>query len=393
MFKNHYQDDVPDELLAADGLYPIFITIQVSIFQLAFLLYEEILDSAKGCIFIFDSWFSPKLWSRVPLSALQSIDLTRGISMCVCDVSRFRLMELKWIQRMNGDVTVWLGLQSLLREWVNYVVTRTGKRFQTYISSAEKGWLINFPDARWVCSNMSDDSAAPTEHFAMPLSPSPPLDVCGPGLCGGLWPLRTDRKPQETSWELSTGRHGLEQCAYECVSVDWASADATHASAVSSHWLIPLSQKPPTPTPTPVIQRFSAGCCDHARSAWLEGARAEAPVRMVATATSSLWHNRNTHTHTHLCMEAYSTSIDLSSRIPGNPGTPSSGETNSADSHRPARPPPPQKYTWTVTTQWFRLVKTSSLFTEFYLLLVLVNHSGRRSGGASDLCSSASVWL
>lgn len=107
MFKNHYQDDVPDELLAADGLYPIFITIQVSIFQLAFLLYEEILDSAKGCIFIFDSWFSPKPWNRVPLSALQSIDLTRRISMCVCDVSRFRLMELKWIQRMNGDIIVW----------------------------------------------------------------------------------------------------------------------------------------------------------------------------------------------------------------------------------------------------------------------------------------------
>lgn len=188
MFKNHYQDDGPDELLPAESLFSIFITIQVLIFQLAFLLYEEIFDSAKGCIFISDSWFSHKPWSRVPLSALQSIDLTRGISMCV------------WRQPFQSDGTE----MDPAYEWRRYCVTRPavvamwmgelcvykdGKRCETYISSVEKGWLINFSDARWVCSNMSDDSAAPSEHFAMPLSPSPPLDVCGPRpLWGSLTP-------------------------------------------------------------------------------------------------------------------------------------------------------------------------------------------------------------
>lgn len=142
-----------------------------------------------------------------------------------------------------------------------------------------------------VWTSISDDSAAPlalTKYFSVPLSPPvpsspvpPPLTSVGPGLCGCLTP--TD-KGEGVDWG------GLHTCVrWEC----WlASADATQASAVSSHRLIPLPRSPCDPEVLGSLLWPGTFGMDG------EGGT-EAPAHRPASATSSLWHNRKTHTHTH----------------------------------------------------------------------------------------------
>lgn len=136
-----------------------------------------------------------------------------------------------------------------------------------------------------VWTSISDDSAARlalTKYFSVPLSPPvpsspvpPPLTSVGPGFCGCLTP--TDR-----GW----GVGGLGRPAYMCVRWEcWlASADATQASAVSSHGLIPQPRSPCDPEVLGSLLWPGTFSMDG------EGGT-EAP--------SSLWHNGNIHTHTH----------------------------------------------------------------------------------------------
>lgn len=111
-----------------------------------------------------------------------------------------------------------------------------------------------------------------------------PLTSVGTGLCRGLTRVDWQKNGVRNYRQGGTDTSSLHTSVCEC----WvACADATHTSAVSSHWLILLPRSP----------------CDSEFLSWLlwshmfsmaEGGRDEAPVRMVAT--SSLWHNRKTHT-------------------------------------------------------------------------------------------------
>lgn len=118
------------------------------------------------------------------------------------------------------------------------------------ISSSQPQW--------WLSSPASFD---PALQFSLCLlfstlnPPWPLLTFVGPGLCGFVTPVDWGEKKEEG---ITKGNHRLWQCACMCVWWEcWlAIADATQASAVSSHGIIPLPRSPR------VIQRFSATWCD-----------------------------------------------------------------------------------------------------------------------------------
>lgn len=166
-------------------------------------------------------------------------------------------------------------------------------------------------------SIISDDSAALsalTKHFSVPLSRPVPasLWLLWAQAFVGVWPL------QKKKLGIIEGEHRLVQHSYMCACVDCTSADTTQASAVSSHQLIPLPRSllwyrgsQQLTVTRQVLHRLEGWGCT------------EAPVRLFASAVSSLWHNRNTHTHTRLPWGG-KRSIDASPHIPQNNGTTSS---------------------------------------------------------------------
>lgn len=117
--------------------------------------------------------------------------------------------------------------------------------------------IISLNQHQWWLSNpVSFDQALQRAFVPSP----PPLTFVGPGLCGCLTPAAWKKKEEG----IIGGEHRLGRRACMCVWREcWlASADATQASAVSSHQLIPLPR-------SPLWSRGSQpASCDQARSAW-----------------------------------------------------------------------------------------------------------------------------
>lgn len=126
-------------------------------------------------------------------------------------------------------------------------------------------------------------------------TPSRPLWLLWAQAFVGVWPLRTEKKKKKKEEGIIDGEHRFGRRA--CMCVQWecwlASADATQASAVSSHQLIPLPRSPCDPEVLGSL--LWPGTFSMDGEVWTE-----APVCLLASATSSLWHNRDTHTHTSL---------------------------------------------------------------------------------------------
>lgn len=157
-----------------------------------------------------------------------------------------------------------------------------------------KWQLINFFLSVEV--RFSDDSAALsalTKHSSYPSIPTPRplLTFVGPGLCGCL--TSVDWQKKRRGGGLLRESHRLWWCACMCVCVRrecWlASADATQASAVSSHQLIPLPRSPSDPEVLCSLVWQGTFSMDGKGGT-------EAPLHLLASATSSLWHNRSAHT-------------------------------------------------------------------------------------------------
>lgn len=130
----------------------------------------------------------------------------------------------------------------------------------------------------WLSSPVSFDQA---------LQSSPPLGplwLLWAQAFVGVWPLQIVKKKKEE--RIIEGEHRLGRHACMCVRWEcWlASADATQASAVSSHQLIPLPRSPCDPEVLSSL--LWPGTFSMDGEAWTE-----APVRLPASATSSLWHN------------------------------------------------------------------------------------------------------
>lgn len=168
--------------------------------QLVFLVYKEIFDLTKGCIFTFDS--SDYVTSRSVvfhrLFSSQSISL---LYRCERYVSRCWLMEPNWIQSMNGDA---ITTPVVTAVWIGGLRGYQDGKSSKHLSVMSKRLTHQLSWRLLVCSNISDDSAA-----FVPFS-SPWLLWALGGLCGGLTPADW-LKNKKNSWELSTGRYGLEQ--------------------------------------------------------------------------------------------------------------------------------------------------------------------------------------
>lgn len=250
-------------------------------------------------------------------------------------------------------------------ESVDYMVTWTEKVKPASISNVKKGCLINSTGPSFVATSVMTQQPrqlwlSTTACLCLLFLP---LTSVGTGLCRGLTSVDWQKNGVRNYRQGGTDTSSLHTSVCEC----WvACADATHASAVSSHWLIPLPRSP----------------CDSEFLSWLlwshmfsmaEGGRVEAPVRMVAT--SSLWHNRKTHT------SAWRHSAPASNwaptfQEPGNTQRRYFSEIINAD------PPPSRNKNQNEYCHGNVMLKKSSSFTELHLLHLLVNESGWLSGGS-----------